>query len=79
MLMKIDSMAWISVEDELPTGSGDYLTYGSWWDPKERGDIGICYFSKERARFGWNEDEGCIRGPEHITHWMHLPEVPGEG
>ena len=68
---------WISCKDRLPEKSGSYLTVDM--DDEYLFVKTLNYSDKWR---GWNciesvDDEAEARAYEmHVTHWMHLPELP---
>lgn len=51
---------WISVEDKLPDGFGDFLVFGT-------GFLETDYFSSSISEFAYRDD---------ATHWMPLPKPP---
>ena len=55
---------WISVEERLPDGNGNFLTVD------RKGDMMVCYWEK---RFGWF---ASVCKKNAITHWTPLPEPP---
>ena len=79
---------WISVKDRLPTDSGTYLVnVHQESDDETRDAVLLAWFNTERPLFapddiGWallNEFYHLTEQlREYITHWMPLPEPPGE-
>lgn len=63
-------MKWISVKDELPENSGNFLATD--------GDITTeLYFEKRQRCHLWLESSGKPSEPiDDITHWMPLPKPP---
>ena len=57
---------WISVEDRLPTASGDVLVY-------VEGRFGIAYYSHKLVYFSNCSTPGRINSD---TYWMPLPDPP---
>ena len=65
-------MSWISVEDKLPNGDGEWvLIYAD-------GAINCMGYDKERGFTDWTfNNSGCHNIViENITHWMPLPKNP---
>ena len=67
---KAESDGWISVEDMLPTKSGEYFTYGS--------SMGVYPFKFSVLHNAWNSDDGdngqyAVKG---VTHWYPRPAAP---
>lgn len=68
---------WISCKDRLPEKSGKYLTVDMDF---EFPFVQTLDYSEKWH--GWNccesvDDEAEAREYEmHVTHWMHLPELP---
>ena len=65
---------WISVKDRLPDSQADVLVAAFWHE---------CW----QTMIGWHSDMGAKwrvltphgeREPGGVTHWMPLPEPPGE-
>ena len=78
---------WISVEDRLPSREGleqdevEYVLVSEQYFDAITGEklgssVSICGFGHD----GWSKFDnfGYVR-TENITHWMLLPEPPGEG
>ena len=78
---------WISVKDGLPSLEGleqdevEYVLVSEQYFDAITGEklgsyVSICGFGHD----GWSEFDnfGYVR-TENITHWMPLPEPPGEG
>ena len=65
---------WISVEERLPETGKEVLAHGSWGGSKKTAV----------ARYSQRDDAWCAYSPlgtvafVAITHWMPLPEPPGE-
>ena len=77
---------WISVNDRLPSRDGlmddesEYVLVAEQYIAYDTGEklgiyVSICGFEKD----GWSDHDsfGNVT-PEHITHWMPLPEPPKE-
>lgn len=68
---------WISCKERQPEASGKYLTVNMDY---EYPFLQTLYYSEKWH--GWNciesvDDEAEAREYEmHVTHWMHLPELP---
>ena len=78
---------WISVEDRLPSREGlepdevEYVlvseqSFDAITGEKLGSYVSICGFGHD----GWSKFDnfGYVR-TENITHWMPMPEPPGEG
>ena len=71
---KAEADGWISVEDMLPTKSGEYFTYGS-----SLGVYPLHYSAKHKL---WNAHdnntpEGALKDAiTEITHWYPRPAAP---
>lgn len=63
---------WISVKDKLPEEFEEVLTFGS-------GEYEVLSFLDTKA-IGkcWEDKGGWWRPFDEVTHWMPLPEPPGE-
>lgn len=65
-------MEWISVEERLPDEGNPVLAV----DRNKRGsEVVASYFNKENPYWELCWDSW----PVNVTHWMPLPEPPGEG
>lgn len=66
---------WISVKDRLPEDMGDVLVCAFW---HERWQTMIAWCRKaDEQWFAYTSHGERMLG--HVTHWMPLPEPPGEG
>jgi len=66
-------MEWISVDDRLPTFNQDVLVYN---EKHDEFDIASVSNGFEENQVIWIEPrEYCMI---RVTHWMPLPEKPGE-
>ena len=59
-------MEWIRVEDRLPEDNQRVLVYRPEMETADTGPISV--------QFGWT----CARKHCDVSHWMPLPEPPGE-
>ena len=70
-------MKWISVEDRMPSKTGNVLGY---IDASSGESIGLinCYICPEYENVFWETlDSEDVVGA--VTHWMPLPEPPTTG
>lgn len=65
---KAEADGWISVEDMLPTKSGEYFTYGS-----DCGVYPLHYSAKHRLWYAYVNDTPAVKG---VTHWYPRPAAP---
>lgn len=79
---------WISVKERLPEAEGDYLVCSEFADIRSLKIMTFalnlesvdeyCFAGEKRP--GWWDFDGETGNYEwsHVTHWMHLPELPKE-
>lgn len=61
---------WTSVEEQMPE-RGDVIAYST-----QYGDILIGWIAETESEGIVCYGDGCMM--YHVTHWMPLPEPPGE-
>ena len=81
----IQSNKWISVDERLPEGPGDYLVAIKLkyeWESEWEYDTDVAAFSLREGYIDgmWDTLNDWIEGQQcHVTHWMPLPEAPKGG
>ena len=71
---------WISVKERLPEEKGWYQVYApSYYGGSSSGlaNINGTMFAKWSGK-SWSIETGYHKRPGCVTHWMPLPEPPGE-
>ncbi|MFA5385094.1 MAG: DUF551 domain-containing protein [Eubacteriales bacterium] len=75
----IERLTWVSVEERLPEYFKDYGFSKVVWCLDAHGKTGFGIYQKELQHKGWFIGGGAGENSAIITHWMPLPELPGEG
>lgn len=70
---------WISVEERLPAKAEDVLVIVNGKPKANITFVGAIEFAAYAKGEGWIVDAYPEWADAEITHWMPLPEPPGEG